>query len=58
VFPIGKPAGEGGPPFGCTTSDLVHVLPRGFDLTADEPVAGRTRDLPWSERWAGFRAPR
>lgn len=53
VFPVGKPAAEGGPPFATAVEDLARVLP-GFSLCVDVPAGARAPKRSWEERWAEF----
>ncbi|RMG42517.1 MAG: methyltransferase domain-containing protein [Acidobacteria bacterium] len=50
VFPCGKPASAGGPPYGFTPADLEEVLGPEFVRLRDEPCRHRARDV-WDERW-------
>ncbi len=54
VFPTGKPAAEGGPPFGMSTDDVVAALGREFVLRDDRPVARPVPRRTWPERVARF----
>lgn len=54
VFPVGKSASEGGPPYGTTTEDLLAALGPEFVAKIDEPVSRRAERRSWSERWAEF----
>jgi hypothetical protein len=55
VYPVDKPASEGGPPFGMCVEDLRRVL-EGFQLVTDVRAAHPVR-RSWPSRWAVFRAP-
>ena len=52
VFPVGKPASEGGPPFGTTLADLLVALGERFRARVDEPVRFGVSKRGWPERWA------
>jgi len=54
VFPVGKRLDEGGPPYGCSTQDLLAALGPGFRVPIDEPARQRAPGRSWSERWAVF----
>lgn len=54
VFPVGKPASEGGPPYGCSTQDLQAALGPEFRAQLDEPCLHRAQKRSWAERWAVF----
>ena len=50
VFPLGKPAARGGPPWGFGVADLEEALGPGFELVDSGPedrVPGRA----WPHRW-------
>ena len=51
VFPVGRPASEGGPPFGMSTADLNAALGPEFELSADDAAAHAGR-RSWPHRWA------
>jgi SAM-dependent methyltransferase len=55
VFPCGKAASEGGPPFGMTTEDVTQALGPAFELEDDRPVARSVARRTWPERIASFR---
>lgn len=55
VFPIGKPAEEGGPPFGVTTADLAAALGERFEPVCDEVARTAGERKPGAERFARFR---
>ncbi len=55
VFPVGKPASEGGPPFGTTLKDLLGALSEPFSVQVDEPVSHGIERRNWPERWAVIR---
>ena len=55
VFPIGKPAGEGGPPFGVTVAGMSGHLGSEFELLSDEPVTQRVERRTASERLTVWR---
>jgi hypothetical protein len=53
VFPIGRPAAEGGPPWGFVTQDLAAALGERFSLEEEgghSRVAGRRWPYAWT-RW-------
>ncbi len=54
VFPVGKPASEGGPPYGTTVTDLVGALGGKFVVGVDEAVRHGVARRTWPERWAEF----
>ncbi len=54
VFPVGRPAEMGGPPFGIDTSDVANALGSRFRLVADEPAARPVSRRSWGERFALF----
>ena len=54
VFPVGKPASEGGPPYGTTSVDIAAALGAKFKLAVDEPVRQAVTRRNWPERWAEF----
>lgn len=58
VFPVGRPAELGGPPFGIETEDLVEALGEGFVLLEEGPVRARVERREWGERWALWRRER
>lgn len=55
VFPTGKPAEEGGPPFGMSADDLRAALGDAFELESDRPVQRAVARRTWPERLALFR---
>ncbi|RMH00996.1 MAG: methyltransferase domain-containing protein [Planctomycetota bacterium] len=55
VFPLDRPAAEGGPPFGMCPADLRAALGPEFVLETDEPVPGRFGGRAWDSRWCRFR---
>ena len=52
LYPVGKVASEGGPPFGVTLDDVLQVLPRTFRPRLDELVSHGIARRNWPERWA------
>jgi len=52
LFPVGKPASDGGPPFGVTLPQLLEVLPGTFQVVVDEPVKHGIARRSFPERWA------
>ncbi len=54
VFPVGKPASEGGPPYGTTAADFAAALGAKFVLAVDEPARHAVARRTWPERWAEF----
>jgi len=58
VFPVGKPAAEGGPPFGMDAAALLDALGAPFRAIEDEPVQRSVPRRTWRERWlVAERAP-
>ncbi|MEZ6196852.1 MAG: hypothetical protein R3F20_14180 [Planctomycetota bacterium] len=55
VFPVGKPAEEGGPPFGLTVADMSAALGERFELVLDEEVIDRAESRGRAERFAIWR---
>jgi SAM-dependent methyltransferase len=55
VYPVGKPASEGGPPFGTTVEDMLRALGARFTARIDEPVRNGVARRVWAERWAVLR---
>lgn len=55
VFPVGRPAELGGPPFGIATADLDRALGEGFTMLEEGPVGARVERREWEERWALWR---
>ena len=51
VFPIGRPASDGGPPWGIETGDLSVALGVAWELVIDEPAINPS-GRGWSARWA------
>ncbi|MDH3284788.1 MAG: TPMT family class I SAM-dependent methyltransferase, partial [Acidobacteriota bacterium] len=54
VFPVGRPADMGGPPWGIATHDLAEALGARFRLVVDEPAARPAARRSWDERFALF----
>ncbi|HTF90790.1 MAG TPA: methyltransferase domain-containing protein [Planctomycetota bacterium] len=55
VFPVGKPASDGGPPYGMTPADMVSALGEPTAIAVDEPVRQGIARRSWPERWAVLR---
>jgi len=55
VFPCGKAASDGGPPFGMTTEDVALALGSAFELEDERAVARPVARRTWPERIATFR---
>lgn len=51
VFPFGKPAEEGGPPFGMGSADLQEALGSRFEVEVDADVERRVPSRRWAERF-------
>lgn len=51
VFPVGKPAAEGGPPFGMEEAHVLEVLGPLFRLDASGPVSRAVPRRTWRENW-------
>lgn len=51
VFPVGKPAAEGGPPFGMDAKAVLDALGASFRAVEDEPVQRSVPRRTWRERW-------
>lgn len=51
VFPVGKPAAEGGPPFGMEEAHVLEVLGPLFRLDASGPVSRAVPRRTWREHW-------
>lgn len=51
VYPLGKPAERGGPPWGFDVSDLQQALGSGFGLAETGPE-DRVPGRGWPHRWA------
>ncbi len=54
VFPVGKPAADGGPPFGNSTADMLAALGSGFVARLDQVVTHGVARRSWPERWVEF----
>ncbi|MFT5732832.1 MAG: SAM-dependent methyltransferase [Planctomycetota bacterium] len=51
VFPIGKPAEAGGPPFGMTGGELMAALGPLFRERNSEPLTRSLKRRTWRESW-------
>lgn len=51
VFPVGKPASEGGPPFGMDESSVLEVLGPVFRTSESGAVARPVARRTWRENW-------
>ncbi len=51
VFPVGKPAEEGGPPFGMDEAALAGALGSLFRVEEHAPVARAVARRQWREHW-------
>lgn len=51
VFPVGKPAAEGGPPFGMEEAHVLEALGPLFRLDASGPVSRAVARRTWREHW-------
>ena len=57
VFPLGKPAEHGGPPWGFVPSDISEVLGSGFELVESSPEA-KIPGRRWPHVWARWKRAR
>ena len=51
VFPVGKPASEGGPPFGMEETHVREVLGPRFRVEECAPVSRAVSRRTWREHW-------
>lgn len=51
VFPLGKPAAEGGPPHGMSAEDVIGVLGPLFKVEESVPVSRPVARRTWREHW-------
>ena len=54
VFPVGKPASDGGPPFGLTTDQIADLLAGDFELVHEEVAHSESPARGSGERFAVF----
>lgn len=55
LFPVGKPAQWGGPPWGVSVEALEQALGSSFRRLRDEPAAKPIEARSWKERWIVFK---
>lgn len=51
VFPVGKPAADGGPPFGMSGEELMLALGPLFKERVSEPLTRPLKRRTWREQW-------